>query len=314
MTRGPERRLVACADQRPGAVVEILVEVGQHHRALRRTRDRRDETGGCTIGAGRAGDDGRTAPRSAFERLDFVVDQERDPLGPVDEAAFGEPRRPVGKGDLEEVEGDAPIGVIGVRRQRLDLLPRRALDDHVVDQRRKIAGERVGLSGRRRDQRRLAGIDDQPPIRVNLANRAAERLSPGAHKGCERVAARQRTDCRRQGGARSLFALGEDCRRLVWLEGAQRRDARQDQSPRAAGRDQRFGQSLGGALRRHVDRRVSQRRRSGRPGEAVDQNSVQESAAQGWQERRAGRNCEDSGLANRHARLLCGAWGKARRA
>ncbi len=239
MTRGPERRLVACADQRPGAVVEILVEVGQHHRALRRARDRRDETGGCAIGAGRAGDDGRTAPRSAFERLDFVVDQERDPLRPVDEAAFGEPRRPVGKGDLEEVEGDAPIGVISVRRQRLDLLPRRALDDHVVDQRRKIAGERVGLSGRRRDQRRLAGIDDQPPIRVNFANRAAERLSPGAHKGCERVAARQRTDCRRQGGARSLFALGEDCRRLVWLEGAQRRDARQDQNsarrwPRAA--------------------------------------------------------------------------------
>ena len=173
MAREPERRVVARADHRPGAVVEIEVEVGQHDRALRRARDRRDQAGGGAIGAGRAGDDGRTAPRSALERLDFVVDQERDPLRPVDEAALGEPERPMGEGDLEEVEGDAPIGVIGVGRQRLDLRPRRALDDHVVDQRRKIAGERVGLRGRRRDQRRLGGIDDEPPVGVDRADRAA---------------------------------------------------------------------------------------------------------------------------------------------
>ena len=69
--------------------------------------------------------------------------------------------------------------------------------------------------------------------------------------------------------------------------------------------------ACGGALRRHVDRRVGQRHRSARAGEAVDQDAVQERAAQGRQKRRAGGNREDSGLANGHARLLCGARGKA---
>ncbi len=61
------------------------------------------------------------------------------------------PFRPMREGDLEKVEGDAPVGVIKVGRQRLELSPRRALDDHVVDQRGKIACERVGLGWRRSD-------------------------------------------------------------------------------------------------------------------------------------------------------------------
>ena len=110
--------------------------------------------------------------RGAIERLDFVVDQERDPLRPVDEAALGEPFRPMGEGDLEEVEGDAPIGIVKIGRERFEPRPGRALDDHVVDQRGEIAGERVGLRGRRRDQRRLGRIDDEPPVGVGLADRA----------------------------------------------------------------------------------------------------------------------------------------------
>ena len=305
-------RLVACADHRPRAVVEIEVEVRQNDRALGAARNRRNEAGGRAIGACRAGDDRRAAPRSALHRLDFVLDQKRDPLRPVDQAALGEPFRPMREGDLEKVEGDAPIGVIKIGGKRLELRPRRALDDHIVDQRGKIARKRIGLGGSRRDERRLGRIDDEPPIGVNLADCAAERPSPGAREASERMTTRQRSDRGRQGGAGGLLLLSfEERRRFVRLESAERSDARQEQAPGPACREQRLRQRLSGALRRHVDGRVRQRHCAARAGEAVDQDAIEQGAAQNRQERRPGGNREDSGLAKRHARLLCGARGKA---
>ena len=223
-------------------------------------------------------------------------------------SALGEPQWPMGEGDLEEVEGDAPIGIVSVGRERLDLGPWRALDDHVVDQRRKVAGERVGLRRRRRDQRGLGGIDDEPSVAVDRADRAAQSLAPGARHGCEHMAAGQASDGARQGGARrSLVALGgEGGRRLVRLEGAERRDTRQDKAALAARHEQRLGQGFGGALRRHVDCGVGQRDCSAGAGEAVDEGTVEKVLAQSRQERRAGGNREDLGLANGHGRLLGG--------
>ena len=66
-------------------------------------------------------------------------------------------------------------------------------------------------------------------------------------------------------------------------------------------------------MRRHIDRGVGQRHRPARAGEAVDKHAVQERAAQGRQKRRPGGNCEDLRRAMGHARLLCGARGKASR-
>ena len=293
MAGDAERRVLARADHRPGAIVEGEVEVGQHDRAFRRARDRRDEAGGRAIGAGRAGDDGGPAPR-AVERLDFFVDSERDPRRPVDEAALAQPLRPTGEGDLEEIEGDAPIGVIKLGRERFELRPWRALDDHVVDQRREIAGEPVRLRRGRRDQRGLGGVENEAPVRVRPPDRALERLSPGAGEGGERMAARESADRRGDRRARGVLALGvEDRRRLVRLEGAERRDARQEQAPCAARREQRLGQRLGRALRRHIDRGVGERHRPARAGEALDQRAVQKGAAQGRQKRRPGGNRED---------------------
>ncbi len=313
MARESLRTVVSAADHRPGSIVEIEVEIGQHHSALRRARDGRDEAGGRAIGSGRAGDDGRAAPRS-LKSLDFVLDQERDPLSPVDEAAFGEPFGPTGEGDLEEIEGDAPIGIIKIGRERFEPRPWRALDDHVVDQRGQIAGEPIGLRGRRRDQCRLGGIDDELPVGVHVANRAPQRLSPGAGEGRERVTARQRADRGRDGRAGEFLALGvEDGRRLVRLECAEGSDARQQQAAPAASREQRLGQRLSGALRRHVDRGVGQRHRPARARKAVNQHAVQERAAQCRQKRRPGGNREDSRRAMGHARLLCGARRKASR-
>ena len=304
MAGDAERRVLARADHRPGAIVEVEVEVGQHDRAFRRARDRRDEAGGGAIGAGRAGDDGWPAPR-AVERLDLFVDGERDPLRPVDEAALAQPLRPTGEGDLEEIEGDAPIGVIKIGRERFELRPWRALDDHVVDQRREIAGEPVSLRRGRRDQRGLGGVENEAPVRVRPSDRALERLSPGAGEGGERMAAREPADRRGDRRPRGVLALGvEDRRRLVRLEGAERRDARQEQAPCAARREQRLGQRLGRALRRHIDRGVGERHRPARAGEALDQRAVQKSAAQGRQKRGPGGNREDSRRAMAHARLL----------
>ena len=104
------------------------------------------------------------------QRLDLVLDQECDPFRPVDEAALGQPVRPMGEGDLEKIEGDAPLGIIKIRRQRFEPRPRRALDDHVVDQRGQIASKRVSLRRRGRDQRRLGRIEDELPVGLRLPN------------------------------------------------------------------------------------------------------------------------------------------------
>ena len=79
----------------------------------------------------------------------------------------------------------------------------------------------------------------------------------------------------------------DECRRLVRLESAQGSNARQEKAPRAARREQRLRQRLSGALRRHVDRRVDERHRAARPGEAVDQDAIEQRPAQRRQKRRA---------------------------
>jgi len=90
------------------------------------------------------------------------------------------------------------------------------------------------LSRRRRDQRRLGGVDDEPPVGAGRADRAAQGLAPGAGQRRERVTAGQVADGRRQGGARGLVVhAGEEGRPLFRLEGAEGRDARQDEASRA---------------------------------------------------------------------------------
>ena len=148
----------------------------------------------------------RRAP--AASRVDLGLDEQRDALGAVDEAVLGEPLRPVGEGDLEKVERDAPIGVVAVRRQRLEPSPVDALDDHVVDQRREVAGERIGLGRGRGDQRRLAPVEDEAAVGVGAADRAAQRLAPGADELRQRVAAGEFADRGRRPARGALFVRG----------------------------------------------------------------------------------------------------------
>ena len=110
------RVAVARADHRPGAIVEMEVEAGQHDRALIGPGDGRDEPRSGAVGAGRAGDDGRSPASARNEPGDLGVDQSRNSGRAIDEALLHEPLRPGGKGDLQKVEGDPPVAVVGARR------------------------------------------------------------------------------------------------------------------------------------------------------------------------------------------------------
>ncbi len=149
----------------------------------------------------------------------------------------------MGEGDLEKVEGDAPVGIVGLRGERFEPSPIDALDDHVVDQRGEVARERIGLSRGRGDERRLARIEDEP-VGPCAADRPAQGPAPGANEDGERVAAGELADRGREPGARRLFARRlEKRRRLVGFEGAERSDSRQENALAAARREQRLGQA-----------------------------------------------------------------------
>ncbi len=307
------RGLAACADHRPRAIVEAAVETRKHDRALFAARNRRDERGGRAVGAGRACDDGRPAPGAGRERGDLGLDQERYALGSIDETVLGEPLWPMGEGDPEKVKGDAPIGVVAIRRQSFELPPVDALDDHVVDQRREVACERIGLRRGRSDQGGFVAVEHEPAVGVDAANCAAQRLAPGANEPRQRVAAGQFADGGRQPGGRRVFALGlEKRRRVVRLEGAERGDAGQEDALDAARREQRLGERPGGPLRRDVDRRARERQRTAGPGEAVDQFAVEQRTGERRQERRSRRNREDARIANRHDSLVPPGWGEGK--
>ena len=192
-----DRVALRVAEQRPGGVVEAAIEIGQHDRALRRARDRRHQSRRGAIGAGRAGDNCRPASGLGGERLDLGVDRQRRAARAVDEAALSEPIRPAGEGDLEEVEGDAPIGIEAVGDQIVQPLGVDALDDEVVDQAGEVAGQRESLRRTRRHQRRFGGVERERPVGADAADRAFERLTPGARQSGQSQSPRQIADRRR---------------------------------------------------------------------------------------------------------------------
>ncbi len=214
----------------------------------------------------------------------------------------------MGEGDLEEVEGDAPIGIEAVGDEVVEPLRVDALDDEVVDQAGEVAGEREGLRRARRHQRRLGRVEREQPVGVDAADRASERLAPGAREPRERHSPRQFADRRRE------LVLGERVvgerigRVAARLEGAERGDARQDQARPAARRDQRPRQRRGGALGRHVDRRVGERQRPAGAGESRDQRAVDERPRQRRRERDAGGNGEEIGRFQETTRALLKLW------
>ena len=268
MTGDADRVAGGIAEQRPGGVVEVAIEIGQHHRALRRARDRGHQPSRGAVGAGRAGDDRRPASAVGGERLDLGVDRQRGATRAIDQAALGEPVGPMGEGDLEEVEGDAPIGVEAVGDQIVQSpgstpsMMKSSIRPARSPASAKACAGLVATSGG------SAASNVEPPIGADAADRASERLTPGARQPRQDHPARQFADRRRRLSVGERV-VGERIERVAArLEGAERRDARQDEARPAARRDQRLRQRRGGALGRHVDRRVGERERPAGAGES----------------------------------------------
>ena len=126
MAGDADRVAVGIAEHRPGGVVEIAIEVGQHDRALRRARDGRRSAARwrCWRRSSRRRSSARARARRRARAISPSIASAARARA-VDEAALGEPVRPVGEGDLEEVEGDAPIGIEAVGDERRSAAPGR---------------------------------------------------------------------------------------------------------------------------------------------------------------------------------------------
>ena len=198
MAGDADRIAVGIADQPPGGVVEIAIEVGQHHRALRRARDRGDQPRRRAVGAGRAGDDRRPARAVGGERLDFGVDRQRGAARAIDQAALGEPVGPVGEGDLEEVEGDAPIGIEAVGDQIVQ--PPGSTPSMMKSSIRpaRSPASANAWAGLVATSGGSPSSKVEPSIGADAADRASERLTPGVRQPRQDHPARQVADRRRR--------------------------------------------------------------------------------------------------------------------
>ena len=148
------------ADQRPCGVVQISIEAGQHHGALRQARDGGEQFGGRRHRAGRTRGDHRAVVRG--EPHAFRLDQQIAPRRRIEPAFLRKLRRPIVSGDLEEAERELPVFVETVGHQRVQPLPRHLARRHVVDQPREIVRERECGGRRVHDQRRFARFRREP--------------------------------------------------------------------------------------------------------------------------------------------------------
>ena len=101
----------------PGRLVEVGVEAGQHHRAVRQLRDGLDQRRGRRHRAGGAGRDHRAAACAA-SRLRFGRDQQVAPRGRLDPAALGEDRRPASRAIFRNRSVSCQYSSMLVRHQR----------------------------------------------------------------------------------------------------------------------------------------------------------------------------------------------------
>jgi hypothetical protein len=256
----------------------IAVEIRQHDRAVLGARHGADEFGDGAIGAGGARHDRRAAGR---QPRDLALDTDLYALGAIGETALAKPRRPRFEGDLQEIEGDLPVGVKLIANDIAQALETDAFDPHVVDQRGEIARQHERLDGRRRDERRLARIGLDAPVRADLPDGAFQRAAPGRDEPGERHPPLQITD-RRPLVERERRDLGKFS--LLDGEDPERDDARHGEAVAPASLDKRLAKGASGALRRQIERSIGERERI-RPGKAGNQLSGKQRPRQRRQER-----------------------------
>ena len=284
--------IFVAGDQRPRCVVEIHVETGQYHGAVRQFRDGRKKFGGRRHRSGGTGCDDRRI--AVGETLGFGLDQQIAARGRFDRAQLLEALRPEFARNLEKAQRQLPILIEIVRHQPVEFFPVDLARRHVVHE----AGEIVGEA-----ERGLWRIGDQ-----RRAMRAAHRgrIRPFQNELREQQPALQRRDRSRQSQCGfSEIAGGGLCKRdLVLVEVADGDDARQDgaavfhgvqkhvarQPARAPGRQKKGGTSQ---LKRVVAGRKAGHQFAG--AQRLDQRD---------QKRCRSGNIEDIGASDSHGRII----------
>ena len=269
-------------DHGPGRLVQLGVEAGQHHRAMRQPGDGREQLGGRRHRSGRSGGDHRSVVLER-ETARLGRDQKVAPRRRLDRSALGQNGGPGLARDLQELQCELPILVEAIRHQLVELLPRHLARRQVVHQAREIVGERK-CSGRPGDDQRSVSF-------------AAQRrgLRPAGHQLGEQQPPLEPVDRRRQVEHGLLRHRGLRERDLVLVDIAERHDARQDRGPAARDVEEPVAHEAAGAPGRQVEgggrkrEWIARRRKTER---AVDQR-----ADERRHERRRGRDGEDAGTA-----------------
>ena len=277
--------IVAVADLAPGLVVEILVEAGQHHGAVRQPRDRGKERCGRRHRARRpCGDDGRLralAPKPFRLRLD----QGAAPMRRVARAALGEDPRPALDGDAHEVKRELEVlGILALDGLR-DLVPGNLLDRKRIHEELEIGREVHGVGGRRRHQERHPG---RQSVKVGADGRR-----PTLDQPRQNEPPLHRRDRRCQGGGRFEGgfegARGEVELRLIGV--AERDDARQELRPAAVARRDDGGEGPRRPAGRQIDHGIGC---GGVDRCVATEPAVEQRVGERRQEWNAGGNREDA--------------------
>ncbi len=278
----------AAGNKIPRFRVEIGIEARQHHGAMGKPGDSRNQLGGRRHGTGRAcGDDRAVIVSGEPRRLGF--DQGVPTGGRLDGATLGEDGRPSLAGDLQELERKLPIAVERIRDEFVEPVPGHAAGGHVVHQASEIIGERER-------RRRIAGNERRFvfPVRGDAAGPLEHQLRQ-QHAAFE--PADRRWQIERRTGKRTARCLCESD--LVLVDVSDGDDAGKDRCAGSGHVEEDIAYEPAGPPRRQIERGTGQCERIMSGGKTRHQGSVDQRADQRRHERRRGRNGEDAGI--RHA-------------
>ncbi len=202
-------------------------------------------------------------------------------------------------GDVEEIEGDAPVAIEILRAEGLDPRPGHVLDDEFVDQGREFAREVPGIGRRCRDQQGLLGSEAALAVRLDRHDGVAHGLAPAEDQPREDHAP---GDGAERHGKVGRDIVAEACfleQEFRIVESPERYDAGEEGRGRSEARGQRGPEGTGRSPGRDVEGGGREAERPGGPRKAVDKAPIEQGVAQRLEERRPRRDREDARCSRR---------------
>ena len=145
MTEG--RRIIGCRCQHlPGCIIQIAIQPGQHHRAIRQVRNGGNQFRRRRYGTGGTGNDNRPGWRMGAQPLHFAPDEIVAMRSGIRKPAFRQNIRPQIGDDVEKTERNLPpVGKV-FRSNSSKLAPFSPISFDLIHQPCQIAGEpdRIG--------------------------------------------------------------------------------------------------------------------------------------------------------------------------